>query len=56
MSYDYPEGYEHPPPQPKTLRQRLVDRYWKFILWCALDAKSSRLNDWGMKRIYKEKR
>jgi hypothetical protein len=48
MSYDYPDGYVEPKP---TWRYRLASPYWRFVLWCALDAESPWLNRWGMRRL-----
>jgi len=51
MSYDFPEGYV-PPPKPRfTVRRWVIDRYLDFVLWCALDAKSERLNRWGLSKL-----
>lgn len=52
MSYDYPDDYVPPPAPPWTLRRWLADKWWRFCLWCALDAKSDMVNRWGFRRIH----
>lgn len=54
MSYDFSDGVgpvEPPPRPPWTLRRWLVDKWWGFVIWAALDAKSKRLNNWGLLRL-----
>lgn len=54
MSYDYPDGYVPPPPKPKSIRDRIADRWWSFVLWCALDCRWSIVNTWGLNRLQRE--
>jgi hypothetical protein len=49
VSYDYPDGYVPPPPRRRTL----VDRYWSFVIWMALDAPFRWMNRWGLNRLDK---
>lgn len=50
MSYDYPDDYV-PPPRDTRLRARVVDAYWKFVIWCALDCPIGLVNRWGLSRL-----
>lgn len=49
MSYDFPDDYVHPPPPRTFSREWFARRWWSFVIWCALDARSRRLNDWGLR-------
>jgi len=51
VSYDYPDGYVHPPRSRFPLRAWFVDRYWGFVIWAALDCRWRRANDWGLRRL-----
>lgn len=35
----------------RSLRTRAVAQYWRFILWCALDAPLDFVNQWGLRRV-----
>lgn len=51
MSYDYEDGQ-----RPKlSLLDRMTMPYWRFVLWCALDAKNKRLAAWGMRKLLVKK-
>lgn len=51
MSYDFPDDYVKPPPKKLSIVHWFGDRYWRFVLWCALDSKSKRLNRWGLNKL-----
>jgi len=55
VSYDFPDDYVHPPKPRFTVRRWIVDRYLDFVLWCALDADSKRLNKWGLNKLGKSR-
>ncbi len=51
MSYDFPEGYVHPPPPPFTIVGWLTKLWWDFVLWCALDCDIEWVNQWGLNTL-----
>lgn len=42
---------DYPPPARCTPLRWLIDRWWGFVIWAALDAPWQRLNDWGLRRL-----
>lgn len=51
MSYDWPEGVPHPPKRRLTVRERVRNTWWAFLIWCALDCKSAAVNEWGLRKL-----
>lgn len=48
MSYDLPDDYVPPPKPPFSFKSWMFGKWIDFVIWCAFDAKSKRLNDWGI--------
>lgn len=52
MSYDWDGNYR--PIEKKGIWDRIAAKYWGFVIWAALDAKSERINRWGLNRLTKK--
>lgn len=56
MSYDFEGEPGTLVPVQKTFRERVEGRYWSFIIWCALDAPLTFINQWGLARLTGKKK
>lgn len=51
MSYDFDDGVPATLQRPRGVRGWLTHKWWRFVLWCALDANSRWINHWGLRQL-----